>query len=109
MLAAHGGQYGLGHGHVAEEVGFELQADFIELHVFRETSYGEAGIIHQHVEASVVTNERFDERRNGIKVCDVELAAINLSRNTGSGGRLIEPLTAAEVAHGGDDVKAAFA
>ena len=58
----------LSESYLAEEVGFELQADFVQFHVFSEARNCKAGIVDQHIDAAVIAHHLLDEARNGIEI-----------------------------------------
>ena len=62
FCAAHHRQHSLGHGHVAEEVGFELMAKLGQRHVFGESGHAESGIVYQHIDAVMIADELLPPR-----------------------------------------------
>ena len=104
-LAAHGGQHGFGHGDGAEEIGFELAAEFFELDIFGESGDRESGIVDQNVEAAVVADDGVDEAGERVEVGNVERADIELCRRHLRRLRPDRGARGAQVAHGGDDAE----
>ena len=82
---------------MAEEVGLELLADFGQAQVFDESGHGEAGVVHQDVDAAVVAHHALDQRGDGIGLSNVQAADVKLRGNSGPFGGFVEDLRLAEI------------
>src|SRR5581483_10095374 len=86
-LPPHDRKHGLGHCDCAEKVGFELQAQFFHLDVLDEAADGEAGIVDEHIDASVFVDHGIYKRGHGIEVRHIEGANVDPVRDLGGGCR----------------------
>src|SRR5581483_176848 len=104
-LPPHDRKHGLGHCDCAEKVGFELQAQFFHLDVLDEAADGEAGIVDEHIDASVFVDHGIYKRGHGIEVRHIEGANVDPVRDLGGGCRLIERFAPGYVAHCSDNAE----
>ena len=100
LLRAHDRQNGLGHGHVAEKVGFQLVAELVEGHVFGKSSHAETGVVHQHVNPAVIADDGVHRARQRIEFGDVEPPQVEAIAHPGLMRCLLKTTSGFEVAHG---------
>ncbi|MGD1078835.1 MAG: hypothetical protein ABR881_10995 [Candidatus Sulfotelmatobacter sp.] len=66
-LSPHGGQRSLRHRDRAEKIRLELQPQFVDFDIFRESGHGESRIVDQNVQPSVIADYTLDETLDGVK------------------------------------------
>ena len=102
-LLPHYWENGFGEGDVAEEVSFELLPQFVELNVFGETRHSEAGVINQHIEATVIANKLLCKCGHGRELAYIQALDIELVAHSRGGCSLVETIAPPQIAHAGND------
>ena len=104
-LSPHGRENSFGHRNRAEEIGFELEAQFLELDVFGKSGNGEPRVVDENIHAAVVAEHGVDDARNALKFRYVKFADVDCCGDSCCGYCLVKPGAAREIAHGGHHAK----
>ena len=80
MLLTHGRQNGLGYGHLSEEVCLKLQAQLVELNIFRKSADTESRIVYEYIDSAVSSPDLGHDGGNALEVGYVELSHFNARR-----------------------------
>src|ERR1019366_5177226 len=100
LLLAHNGQHCLGHGNTTEKVSFQLIANLVQLHVLAETSAAESGVVHQHVDAAMIADDRVHRSTQRVEFRDVEPTQVEAIEHASLSRCVLKAAAAFEVAHG---------
>src|SRR2546421_10141334 len=86
-----------------EEVRIELPAEFFELHIFGKTADYKAGVVHQHIDASMIADNFIHRSGNRCELGNIEPADLNSAFDLGRYS-LIKPGASRQVPHSGNHV-----